>query len=66
MKGRLSQDDDMTSRERFKDALLPALKMRKLKNARSAILENGKGKETDSPQSLQREKTTANTLTLCK
>lgn len=66
MKGRLSQDDDMTSRERFKDAMLPALKMRKLKNARRATLEDGKGKETDSPQNLQREKNTANTLTLSK
>lgn len=37
MKGRLSQDDDMTSRERFKDAMLPALKMRKLKNARGQL-----------------------------
>lgn len=56
----------MTSRERFKYAMLPGLKMRKLKNARSTTLEDGKGKETDSPQNLQREKITADTLTLSK
>ena len=38
----------------------------KLKNARSTTLEDGKGKETDSPQNLQREKSTADTLTLSK
>lgn len=46
--------------------MLPALKMRKLKNARSASLEDAKGKETDSPQNLQRAKSTADTLTLSK